>query len=132
MKRTFGVGPYLLVAAAVVAMPAGAAGAGPKWQPVGLCGGGGLFNPSASPHQRQMMMVECDMGGRFISRDGGRSWGMIHRKQISSAVRGSPALFHPRRAGTIYALRGFQAADIHVSRDNGRSWRRLPDERQPK
>jgi len=119
------VGLGLLVSAAACA---------PKqeWTPVGLCGGGGLFNPTISPHEAKMMMVECDMGGRYISHDGGRTWKMIHHGQIGSSVRGGPVLFHPARAGVIYATSGFGAATIHVSRDNGKTWRPLPDARQPK
>ena len=110
-----------------------AVAAAPKqsWQPVGLCGGGGLFNPVASPHDPKLMMAECDMGARYISRDGGKTWKMIHREQIGSAVRGAPPLFHPTRPGVIYALSGFQAATLYVTRDNGETWRPLPDDRQP-
>ena len=102
-----------------------------QWTPVGLCGGGGLFNPVVSPHDPKMMMVECDMGARYISHDGGKTWKMIHHRQIGSAVRGAPPLLHPTRPGVIYALSGYQAATLFVSRDNGRTWKRLDDDRQP-
>jgi len=91
-----------------------------------------LFNPAVSPHDPKFMMVECDMGSRFISRDGGKHWRMIHYRQIGSAVRGSPVLFHPTRPGVIYALSGYQAARMYLSRDWGRSWAPLPEARQPK
>lgn len=63
-----------------------------KWTSVGLCGGGGLYNPVVSPHDPRLMMVESDMGGRYISHDRGRTWKMIHHKQIGSAVRGAAAV----------------------------------------
>ncbi len=102
-----------------------------QWQPVGLCGGGGLYNPVVSPHDPQLMLIESDMGGRYISHDGGRMWEMIHHQQITSAVRGAAPLFHPTRAGVIYALRGYQANTIHVSVDNGQTWRQWSEDRQP-
>jgi len=113
------------------ALPA-AGTAAARWTPVGLCGGGGLFNPAASPHDPKMMMVECDMGGRYISRDGGRHWRMIHRRQIGSAVRGAPVYFHPGRPGVIYALSGYSADTIYRTTDNGKTWAPLPDGRQPR
>jgi len=122
----------MLAAALALGSRAGATGAKPTWQPVGLCGGGGLFNPAVSPHDPKFMMVECDMGSRFISRDGGKHWRMIHYRQIGSAVRGSPVLFHPTKPGVIYALSGYQAARMYLSRNWGRSWAPLPEARQPK
>ena len=120
----------LTICAGCSALP-GAEGQAGKWSPVGLCGGGGLFNPVVSPHDPKMMMAECDMGGRYISRDGGRMWRMIHHRQIGSAMRGAPPLFHPVRRGVIYALSGYQAAAVYVTRDNGRRWKLLPKARQP-
>ncbi len=102
-----------------------------KWVPVGLCGGGGLFNPVVSPHDPQTMLVESDMGGRYISRDGGQSWTMIHHLQIGSAVRGASPLVHPARPGLIYALSGFQADAVHFSPDNGKTWAAWSEDRQP-
>ena len=77
-------------------------------------------------------MIESDMGGRYISHDGGATWAMVHHQQIGSACRGAPPLFHPTRPGTIYALSGYAAADLFVSRDNGATWRRLDRARQPR
>jgi len=118
-----------LAALVLAAVPA--CGARQVWEPVGLCGGGGLFNPVVSPHDAKMMMVESDMGGRYISRDGGRMWKMIHFQQLGAACRGARPLFHPTRGGVIYALRGFSANTIHTSSDNGRTWTAWPRDRQP-
>jgi photosystem II stability/assembly factor-like uncharacterized protein len=100
-----------------------------RWEPVGLSGGGGLTNPSISPHDPKVMMVESDMSGRYISRDAGRHWTMIHREQITSVFRGAPPLFHPTRRNVIYALE--PGSVIHVSRDNGKTWRALDEACQP-
>jgi len=124
-----------IVAVAVIGLACGlsaAVGAEKiQWQSVGLCGGGGLYNPVISPHDPNLMMVESDMGGRYVSRDGGRTWTIIHHKQIRSAVRGAPPLFHPTKPGVIYALSGYGANTIYVTTDNARTWRRWPDDRQP-
>jgi len=90
------------------------------------------MNPVVSPHDPQTMMIESDMGGRYISYDGGRTWRMIHHKQIGSACRGAPPAFHPTRPGAIYALSGFSAATLYHSRDNGRTWKPLDRDRQPR
>ena len=102
------------------------------WTSVGLCGGGGLFNPVISPHDPKAMMIESDMGGRYLSRDGGATWTTLHHRQIGSAVRGANPLFDPKRRGTIYALSGFGAATIHVTRDGAKTWAPLPARRQPR
>lgn len=36
-------------------------------------GRGAMYSPSASPHDRLLMFVSCDMGGFYRSEDGGRS-----------------------------------------------------------
>jgi photosystem II stability/assembly factor-like uncharacterized protein len=89
-----------------------------------------MYNPVVSPHDPNMMMLESDMSGRYISRDGGRSWTMVHHDQITSAVRGGPPIFHPSRPGVIHALQGYRANTLLTSTDNGVKWGRWPDKRQ--
>lgn len=101
-----------------------------KWEPVGLSGGGGLVNPSISPHDSNVMMVESDMSGRYISYDGGKTWTMIHRNQITSVFRAAPPVFHPNKRNVIYALQPGNV--LHVSRDNGHTWQVFDDARQPR
>jgi hypothetical protein len=43
----------LVVVLALAAAP-GACAEKSAWQPVGLCGGGGLFNPAVSPHDAKL------------------------------------------------------------------------------
>ncbi len=125
---------WLLAAACVaLAFCACAAAAEPsRWVPVGLCGGGGLMNPVVSPHDPKTMMIESDMGGRYISRDGGESWTLIHHREVGSSWRASPPTFHPARPGTIYAPCGYGGAALYVSRDDGKSWTPLDQARQPR
>jgi len=99
------------------AAPAGA------WQPVGLCGGGGMFSLAVSPHDANVMMLSCDMSGAYVSRDGGRNWRMIHHAQLRGCTSCSPA-FHPRVRGRIYAAHGW-SGEVRVSDDGGVTWRPL-------
>ena len=40
------------------------------WTPVGISGGGGMFTPAISPADPDLMMLNCDMSGAYISEDG--------------------------------------------------------------
>lgn len=98
------------------------------WQPVGLSGGGGMFAPAISSVDPDLMAINCDMSGVYLSRDGGRHWGMIHHLQLRSNTRCRPG-FHPKDADIIYGAHGW-AGELKVSRDGGRHWEtigNLPD-----
>ena len=57
----------------------------PRWQPIGISGGGGMFAPAISPANPNLMMLNCDMSAAYISEDGGRNWRMIHHAQLVSS-----------------------------------------------
>ena len=99
------------------------------WQPVGLGGSGGMFALAVSPLDPQLMMVNCDMSGAYITRDGGRTWHMIDHRMLSSSTRCSP-LFHPTVPGRIYAISG-DANELRLSEDAGITWRPLLKDRPP-
>lgn len=68
------------------------------WKPLGLSGlsgGGGMFTPGISPVDPDLMMINCDMSGAYISENGGRDWRMINCNQHRSSTRCYPA-FHPK------------------------------------
>ena len=88
------------------------------WQPVGLSGGGAMFTPAVSPVDGDIMMLNCDMSGAYISTNGGRDWRMIHAGQLRSNTRVKPGM-HPHDAGIIYAARGNR---LFVSRDTARTF----------
>ncbi len=89
------------------------------WEPVGLSGGGGMFTPAYSPIVPGLMMLSCDMGSEFISRDGGRTWRMIPFRKLRTNIRCTPA-FHPTDPNVIYF--GGQDGTIMISRDQGKDW----------
>ena len=85
------------------------------WEPLGLSGGGGMFSPAISPADSDLMMINCDMSGAYLSRDGGRNWRMIHQAQLRSDTGCQPT-FHPTDTNIIFASSGGQ---LRVSHDCG-------------
>ena len=108
------VGSLLLAAACCRPSPAGEA----PWIPVGLSGGGGMFSPTISAADPNLMMLNCDMSAAYLSEDGGRNWRMIHHAQLRSDTRCRPG-FHPSDPNVIYASSGGQ---LRISRDRGRTF----------
>ncbi len=93
------------------------------WEPLGLSGGGGMFSPAISPADPNLMMINCDMSAAYISRDGGRTWQMLHHSQLKSDTRCRPG-FHPHDPDIIYASSGGR---LKVSRDGGRIFSPIGD-----
>jgi len=91
------------------------------WQPVGFSGGGAMFVPAISGADPNLMTINCDMSGVYISTDGGRFWTMIHHKQLRSNTRCKPGL-HPKDPNTLYASSGYGSGVLKMSRDKGRTW----------
>ena len=91
------------------------------WQPVGLSGGGGMFSPAISAADPNLMMINCDMSGAYLSEDGGHNWRMLNQAQLRSDTRCRPA-FHPTNPDIIYAS---SQGQLRISRDRGRTFTRL-------
>ena len=81
----------------------------------GLGGGGGMTTPTISPEDPRLMFLTSDMSGVYRSVDGGKSWRLLHYRQLHSAHRCRPAF-----AGSDI----FWASDtiLKVSRDRGDTW----------
>ena len=88
-----------------------------SWESVGIGGGGGIFNPSISPHIPGLIFLSCDMGGFYRSSDGARTFRMIDGYTVRKV--NYPAVFHPYDPNIIYvsALGG-----IKRSLDQGKTW----------
>lgn len=95
------------------------------WQPIGLSGGGGMFAPAISPVDPDLMMVNCDMSGAYLSHDAGRTWRMIHHLQLRGNTRCRPA-FHPTDRNVIFAANGW-SGELEVTRDGGETWTKIGD-----
>jgi len=99
---------------------AGAAGrptAPGPFQNTGIGGGGAMFAPSCSPHDPNLMFINCDMSALYKSKDGGKSWNMVDFRQTGSNTQ-CRVLYHPKDPNTLY----FSGK---VSRDQGVTWKPL-------
>lgn len=114
-------------ACALALLLAPATFAQPRWEPVGLSGGGGMFTPAFSPLDPDLVMLNCDMSAAYISENGGRDWRMVHHAQLRSDTRCRPAL-HPKDRDVIFASSGGR---LKVSRDRGRTFSSIGDLREP-
>jgi len=91
-----------------------------RWRPTGISGGGGMETPAISPHDPNLMLLNCDMSGAYRTTDGGETWEMLHWAQLT----GCPfcaAVFHPADPDVIFAAHSY-AATLRVSRDRGATW----------
>src|SRR2546421_10217531 len=57
-----------------------------RWEVIGPGGGGGIFLPTISPHDANLLLVSCDMTGGYISPHGGRPRRVVY-------PGGAPAFF---------------------------------------
>src|SRR5262249_15412437 len=126
MKRVFSIGGSLLGILLSLAVATGQAveRTRPRWEPIGLSGGGAMFTPAISPIDPNRMMLNCDMSAAYLSDDGGLHWRMIHHAQLRSSTQCRPA-FHPTDPRVIYAADG--GTGLKVSRDGGQHWQPLGD-----
>ena len=94
-----------------------------RWESVGLSGGGGMFTPAISPHDPNLIIVNCDMSCAFRSTDGGETWEMFHHQYLMGNTRCRP-VFHPTDPNVIYAAHGYHGG-LRISRDRGATWEPL-------
>ena len=86
-----------------------------------------MFTPAISPADPDLMMLNCDMSGAYISEDHGRNWRMIAHAQLRSDIACRPA-FHPNDPKIIYASSNGR---LKISRDRGRTFAPLGDLKEP-
>jgi len=86
----------------------------------GMGGAGGMYTPSVSPYDPNLMFISCDMSGSYRSLDGGKHWELIHCEQISGS-RGCRPTFFP--GGVLWA----SGPTVKVSRDKGATWEPLTE-----
>lgn len=89
------------------------------WQIVGMGGGGAMFNQAVSPHDPNFAFASCDMGGSYVTYDGGESWRMFN---LPSNTRFY--VFDPNDVNTVYA----SSRGLFKSENKGRTWKLIyPD-----
>jgi len=91
----------------------------------GLSGGGALYAPAISSVDPNIMIVNCDISGVYITTNGGKSWRMIHHTQLLSNTCCRPA-FHPKTSNVIFAANGLHGP-LMVSTDEGVQWEAIGD-----
>ena len=91
-----------------------------EWSRVGIGGGGAMFHPSISPHDAKMAFVGCDMGGCYVTYNGGESWRMFN---LGGRVR--YFIFDPVDPNVVYAnsFGSFVSSPwLYKSEDKGHTW----------
>jgi len=85
------------------------------WNPLGPGGGGTLFVPVISPHNKDIAMTLCDMTGSFLTKDGGKSWTTFYFKGTIDTY-----CFDPLDPNIIYV--GSRWSGLWKTVDCGDSW----------
>ena len=98
--------------------------ASPDWTSLGLGGGGAMFTPAISPVDPNLILLNCDMSGSYRSTDGGKSWELIHYRQLTSSTRVNP-VWHPTDPDIAFAAGGW-GGSLKITRDRGRTWTDVP------
>jgi photosystem II stability/assembly factor-like uncharacterized protein len=92
-----------------------------RWQSLGMSGGGGMFTPAISPHDPNLMLINCDMSGSFRSVDGGQTWQLLHWRQLTGGTFCTP-VFHPTDPNVVFAAYCHEVSSLRISRDRGVTW----------
>ncbi|MFH1378262.1 MAG: hypothetical protein ABIH86_05880 [Planctomycetota bacterium] len=88
------------------------------WENLGVGGGGCIYWPSYAPTDPNTVITSCDMGGNYLSVDGGLTWGLI--KGLSRCAMFS---FHPTDPKTILAA---DHSCVKKTTDGGVTWKTTP------
>jgi hypothetical protein len=87
--------------------------------PVGLGGGGAMFEPVVSPHDSFLRFVACDMTGLYRSVDGGANWEMIDCHEMIGDTTIS-VVFDPSDPNRLFAYHFFRG--LRSSTNRGTTW----------
>ena len=83
------------------------------WRVIGPGGGGAQFNPTVSPVDPNLVLVNCDMTGTYISTDGGNSWRMFNLRGVARFI-----VLDPVNSNILYVA----TEGLYRSRDKGKTW----------
>jgi len=83
------------------------------WRVIGPGGGGAQFNPTVSATDPNLVLVNCDMTGTYISTDGGNTWRMFNLRGVARLI-----VLDPVNSNIIYVA----TEGLYRSRDKGRTW----------
>ena len=83
-------------------------------------GGGAMFTPAISSADPGKILLSCDMSGVYRSADGGKSWEMIHYRELSDSTKVRPQ-WHPTDPNFAFAADG-STGHLRKTRDGGKNW----------
>ena len=83
---------------------------------IGIGGSGGIFTPTVHPDDPNILFVSCDMSGAYRSADNGKTWHLLHYKQISNCHTVRPTF----SKDTMYWVRSPDM--LLASKDKGATW----------
>jgi len=96
------------------------------WKVLGPGGGGGVFLPTISPFDENIVLTHCDMTGAYISYNAGNDWRMFNLWTVPVDFE-----YDPVNPNTIYtATRGYRYSEdrgsglsiVYRSEDKGKHW----------
>jgi len=70
-----------------------------RWLSRGTGGGGAMFSPSLSPHQRDELYMAFDMGPEFHTTNFGKSWETLNFRPFVSDASGTVGGFRADSSG---------------------------------
>jgi len=106
------------------------------WKVIGPDGGGGVFLPTISPFDENLVFTHCDMTGAYVSSDGGKNWRMFNLwtvpvdfafdPEVKGRVWSVWANAHDLPRDKMFGSNEFDRylGGVAVSEDDGRTWRK--------
>ena len=94
------------------------------WHPFGPGGGGALFQPMISPHNKDVMMALCDMTGTFLTKNGGETWTTLYFNGTTDTY-----CFDPTDPDIIYV--GATKSGLWKTIDGGETWQNIQQNFDP-
>ncbi len=105
---------------------------GKEWKVIGPGAGGGVFIPTISPFDADLVFCKGDMTGVFATSDGGKNWKTFNLMAVAQDFK-----FDPSDPNVVYAAsrgylydedRGSGLTMLYRSDDKGKTWRAIfPD-----
>lgn len=97
-----------------------------SWKIIGPGGGGGVFLPTISPFDENLVLTHCDMTGGYISYNGGSDWRMFNLWNTPNDFAFDPVnpdLIYVATQGNRYSEdRGSALSMLFRSADRGLHW----------
>jgi photosystem II stability/assembly factor-like uncharacterized protein len=98
-----------------------------QWEIIGPGAGGGVFIPTISPFDTNLVLSKGDMTGNFISYNGGKSWKLFNLMTVAQDFEFDPAdpnVVYAASRGYLYDEdRGSGLSLLYRSDNRGETWK---------